>query len=292
MSDHTGPQTILFARGFVMSCVTAAPFRFVQVILLMSMLVSTPCGGQETSKTDPATEKAVEKLAPLLQQLRDAKSTRATVELSAETIVDGAVISSEKSTYQVASGLPGKFTIYLKDEKQRSRIFCDGKQTVIAFSPTAYTDGGEPIALQQAVFDLPIALGPYPEAILSLTLAGIDPGLTWTEGMKSIRVVGNESFRGQTPAVHLEGLQDDLVRWNLWMSRESPPKPLRLRVDLTEMLRENGALELPKSYRYMLRFDFKYWAVDQPASDALFQFRKTSGAKRFESVEAYLNRDQ
>ncbi|MEO1618897.1 MAG: DUF2092 domain-containing protein, partial [Planctomycetota bacterium] len=254
---------------------------------LFAVALLTGHAFSQDAAPDPASTEAAKQLEPLFRQIRSADSTRATVDLAAETIIDGAVVGSEKSVYQIASKAPDQFTVYLKDTKQRSRIFCDGQQTVIAFSAAAYTDAMKPIKMQDAVFGLPIALGPYPEAVFSLTLAGVDPTLTWTSGMKSIRLVGKESFRGEIPAWHFEGLQDDLVRWNLWMTRDPKPKPLRLRVDLTEMLRQNGSLDLPSGYRYMLRFDFKYWSVDQPASAALFQFRKPKDAERFDSVEAY-----
>ena len=126
----------------------------------------------------PVPSAAVAALEPLFSQLVHASSTRATVELSADTIVDGAVINSQTSVYQIASQAPNQFTVYLKDEKQRTRIYCDGETATIALSESAYTILEKPISMQQAVFDLPVPMGPYPEPVLALTLAGIDPVLS------------------------------------------------------------------------------------------------------------------
>jgi hypothetical protein len=230
---------------------------------------------------------AVKAMQPLMERVRTATSTRATVELSAETIIDGAVVNKEPLTYQVASTAPDRFTVYLKGKQQRTRVYCDGTEASIALSPTAFVVLDEPIAMQQAVFQLPVPLGPYPEVVLALTLAGVDPGLTLATGMKSMRLVGPEQFRGETPAVHIAGVQDDGVRWDLWITRGKAPKPLRLRVDLTDMLRANGSLSLPAGYRYVLRMDFKLWRLDQDNKASLYRYKRIEGAQQYDSVAAY-----
>lgn len=227
------------------------------------------------------------KLQPLFDQIRMAESTRATVELTADTVIDGAVVSSETSVYQIASTAPGQFTIYLKDAKQRTRIYCDGELVSVALSPRAYTTLDSPIEMQQAVFGLPVPMGPYPEPVLALTLAGVDPGLTLTTGMKSVRFVGQEKFRGKTPSRHFSGVQDDDVSWELWMTQEESPKPLRLRIDLTEMLRQNGDLELPAGYRYALRIDFRVWLINHKNDPSLYSYKPLEEAKQYQSVQAY-----
>jgi hypothetical protein len=227
-------------------------------------------------------------LRPLFDQIRAAGSTRATVELTVDTVIDGAVVNSETSLYQIASTAPDRFTVYLKDAKQRTRLFSDGKRSTIAFSPKAYAHLAAPIPMQQAVFNLPVPMGPYPEPVLALTLAGVDPALTLTTGMKSIRVAGEEKFRGRTPSLRVTGVQDDAVQWDLWMTREQPPKPLRLRVDLTEMLRQNGDLELPAGYRYLLRFDFRVWLMDHQNDPKLYRYEPAEDATEYATIEEYV----
>ncbi|QDV43026.1 hypothetical protein Enr13x_28780 [Stieleria neptunia] len=263
--------------------------------MVLMMAVRPTCGqDQKTPDAEPAkaaeaVAPAVAALQPLFRQLVQAKSTRATVELSADTIVDGAVINTQTSVYQIATQVPDQFTIYLKDEQQRVRIFCDGVTATIALSERAFTVLEKPLAMQQAVFELPLPMGPYPEPVLALTMAGIDPALSLTTGMKSVRLLDRNQFRGETPAIHFQGIQKDDVRWDLWITQDERPQPLRLRVDLTEMLRANGGLELPPGYQFALRFDFKVWRIDHPNAASLFRYKKIEGAKEYESVEAYFD---
>ncbi|WP_161604733.1 DUF2092 domain-containing protein [Roseiconus nitratireducens] len=245
----------------------------------------------ESSQTDEEAAdrvpESVVALQPLFQRIQEADSIRASVELSADTVVDGAVISQETSVYQIASTAPDQFTAYLKGEKIQTRVYSDGETAVVALSPTAFCVLEKPIAMQNAVFQLPVPLGPYPEAVLALTLAGVDPSLTLTTGMKSVVQVGRENFRGRTPSVHFTGLQDDDVRWDLWITEGDQPVPLRLRIDLSDMLRANGALDMPPGYRFTLRLDFKVWRLNHPNDPSLYRYTKVEGAQEFESVQAY-----
>ncbi len=271
----------------------AARYR---VHTFVSLVVLTmPLAGVRAQETQPDAPESAEStpdlkaLQPLFDRLTQAKSTRATVELSADTIIDGAVINTQTSVYQIASQAPDHYTIYLKDPNQRVRIFSDGKTTTVALSEQAFTQLDQPLAMQQAVFELPLAMGPYPEPVLALTLSGIDPALSLTAGMKSVRLVDRNPFRGETPAIHFQGIQEDNVQWDLWITQDKAPRPLRLRVDLTEMLRASGGLELPAGYRYALRFDFTTWRIDHPNAESLFRYKKITGAKEYESVQAYFD---
>ena len=177
---------------------------------------------QTEAEPDPVVLAAIKGLNPLFDQIKNAQTTRSTVELSTDTIVDGAIINSEATTYQIASKAPEEFTIYLRDAQRRVRVFNNPKQPTIALSPTAYTRLEEPIAMQDAVFGLPVPMGPYPEAVLSLTLAGVDPNYTFTAGMKTLQLADRNPFRGKTPAIHFTGVQDDDVQWDLWITQDKP----------------------------------------------------------------------
>ncbi len=128
-------------------------------------------------------------LEPFFQSIAGAEVSRATVELSAESIVNGAITDSQTSSYQIASKAPGKFTVYLKEPNQRTRIFCDGESITVAVAPDAYFPIDKAISLQDAVMELPIVLGPYPEPLLALSLAGVDPALSLLAGMQSVELV-------------------------------------------------------------------------------------------------------
>lgn len=247
----------------------------------------TKAESETPEKPDPKMVASVAAMQPLFDQIREAKSTRVTVELSADTVIDGAVINTAKSVYQIASEAPGSFTIYLKDDTRRTRIFCDGKASTIAFSPSAYTHLKEPIAMQDAVYQLPVPMGPYPEAIMALSLAGIDPDLTLTTGMKLVSLADSKPFRGKTPAKHFVGLQDDDVRWDLWITQDKQPLPLRLKVDLTDMLRANGSLNMSAGYRFILQFDFSTWKINPKTTPNLFRHTQVKGATEYESIDEY-----
>ena len=145
-------------------------------------------------------------------------------------------VDSQKSTYQIASMRPDMYTIYLKEPERGTRVYCDGEEMVVAVAPDAYYRLPQPISAQDAVTLLPVPLGPYPEPVLALTLAGVDPAISLFAGMSSLEVVDREDFRDNIPAVHLRGVQADSVTWDFWVSSEEQPRPLRLLVDLTPML--------------------------------------------------------
>ncbi len=91
-----------------------------------------------------------------------------TVELSSETVFDGAVVDTRKSSYQIASIHPDKFTIYLKEPDQRTRIYNNADGMTIALAPDAYYEIPEKMYTQEAVSELPVPMGPYPEPVLAI----------------------------------------------------------------------------------------------------------------------------
>ena len=232
------------------------------------------------------TDEVRDALVPLFSSIAKADVSRATVEMLADSLVGGSVVESQKSTYQIASIHPNQFTIYLKETEQRTRIFCDGESMVVALAPDAYFRLPEAINTQEAVTDLPIPLGPYPEAVLALTLAGVDPAISLIAGMKSIEVVDRDDFRGKVKAIHLRGVQADAVTWDLWIETDQP-KPLRLLVDLTPMLIASQQLQVPESFSYQVRFDFLSWRVTGEVDKSLFVYKPPKDAKEYESLEDY-----
>ena len=213
--------------------------------------------------------------------------SRATVELSAETLANGVVVDRQKSTYQIASIHPNKFTVYLKQPDQRTRVYCNGESMVIALAPDAYFRMPNALETQVAVFDPPVPLGPYPEAVMSLTLAGADPALSMLGGMESVEIVDRSKFRGKIDSIHLKGVQDDGVEWDFWITQGKNPKPLRLLVNLTSMLRDNAQMQMPEGYSYELRFDFLAWRMTGEVDEKLFSYKPAADATEYESLEDY-----
>ncbi len=227
-------------------------------------------------------------LQPFFASIANADVSRVTVEMLTESLVQGKVVESQKATYQIASKHPNKFTIYLKETEQRTRIYCDGKQIVVALSPEAYFRVDESLDLQDAVATLPIAMGAYPEPVMALSLAGVDPSLSFLGGMKSVEIVSRAKFRGRVPAIHVHGVQNDAVSWDLWLSEEEPTKPLRLLVDLTAMLRATKQVQVPRDFKYQIQFDFLSWRMTGEVNDSLFAYRPADDATEYKSLADYI----
>jgi thiol-disulfide isomerase/thioredoxin len=281
-------------------------------ILACAFLAVSICGGSQLSADDPTkssdenglnsvasndagddqvafelSDEIRDILSPLFVAIRNADVSRSTIEVLTDSLITGQIVDSKKSTYQIAARSPDKFTIYLKEQSQRTRIYNDGESIVVALAPDAYFRIADSISNSAAVIGLPVPMGPYPEPVLALSLAGVDPATSLASGMKSIELVDEKKFRGEIPAVHLHGVQADAVSWDLWLSKDDPPKPLRMLVDLTPMLLSSKELQLPKGYSHQIRFDFLSWRVSGKVNDALFTFTPAKDSTEYESLEHY-----
>ena len=87
---------------------------------------------QDAAPSFVLTDDVSDVLVPLFSAIAKAEVSRATVEMLTDSLVGGSVVDSQKSTYQIASMQPDKFTVYLKEPDQRTRIYCDGKSMAIA----------------------------------------------------------------------------------------------------------------------------------------------------------------
>lgn len=259
------------------------------LVSFSNLLAADPLANASQQEPDvfDLSDDAKQILFPLFSAISQASVSRTTVELSAETIVNGEVVETQTSTYQIASRAPDHFTIYLKEPEQRTRIYNDKEQLSIALAPDAYLRLTAPVTIATAVDELPIPMGPYPEPVLALSMAGFDPAITFIGGMKSVVLADHAPFRGKTPASHLKGVQDDLVTWDLWVTQERVPRPLRLIVDLTAMLRGSRQVDLPPGFQHQLRFDFLSWRITGEVPDTLFRYDPPENAKQYSSVEAY-----
>ncbi len=242
--------------------------------------------GKTTPEFQPSDE-VRQALAPLFSSVSEANASRVTVRLSSETLINGALVDSQTSTYQIASSKPNRWTIYLKEPDQRTRIYCNGEEAVVALAPDAYFRLPDAIEMQSAVTNLPVPLGPYPEAALALSLAGVDPAVTFLSDMKSLELVDRGKFRGKIPANHFQGVQADDVSWDLWITQDKAPKPLRLLVDLTPMLRATNSVQLAEGFSYLLRFDFLGWRMAGKVDNKLFEYSPPQDAKQYKSLDDY-----
>ena len=244
-----------------------------------------------TAKNDfsiQITEEVRAALMPLMDSVRQAKVSRATVRMLTDSVMSGEVVESRESTFQIAAKAPGKFTVYLKEPEQRTRLYCDGKEMVAAMAPDAFFRLPRVPSIQEAVTGLSVPLGPYPEPVLALTLAGCDPNVTFVAAMKSIEVVDHKPFKGKIPATHLHGVQADKVTWDLWISDDKKdPQPLRLLIDMTPMLAASDQVHVPDGFSYQVRYDFLTWRITGDLKDNLFTFNSAKGAKEYKSLQDY-----
>ena len=230
-------------------------------------------------------------LLPLFENIETAKVSRVTVKMLDDAIAGGRTLRSRESSFQIASARPDRCTIYHKEADRRTRLYADGRRLSIALSPTAYVQKKQTVDLQSLVTDLPVVMGPYPEPLLALSIAGVDPAITFLAGMSSVRLVDRDDFRGR-PAAHLEGVQADGVVWNLWVSTDRDVRPLRLLVDLTPMMAASGRLNLPAGFSQQIRYDFVSYRLEGEVDPRLFEYKPKPGAEAYESILEYEQRTE
>ncbi|TWT94357.1 redoxin family protein [Neorhodopirellula pilleata] len=248
-------------------------------------------GQDETPNPDKeafeASDEVKSILVPLFSQISKADMSRAKVELAVETVMNGEIVSKEESTFQIASKYPASYTIYYKSAEDRMRIFSDGQLSTVAMSPEAFFELPDVLDCQAVVRSSPITLGPYPEPMLALTMAGVDPALTFLSGMNSVDVIGPTKFRGRTDSIRLRGQQDDGVTWDFWVTDDAQHRPLRLLINLTPMLVATGQVRVPQGYELSLRYDFVSWRITGEVDENLFRFSADQEATKYASLEDY-----
>ena len=220
-------------------------------------------------------------------RMKAAKSIRATVELTVRSTVGEESLGGENSVYQLASLAPNLYTVYLKSSEQSFRIFCDGKDTSVLLSPTAYYKTPTAESLQAVVSNLPVPLGPYPEPVMALTLCGVDPKESLMTEMESLEIVDREPYNN-TASVHLRGVQVDGVSWDLWLATDKEKaQPLRMIIDLTKVIGAGNGNPLPENFSYELELLFTLWRVDGELATNLFTFNAPKDAVEYESLDDY-----
>ncbi len=226
-------------------------------------------------------------LRPVAEAIKRAARSRATVELTTRSMIDGRVVASETSNFQIASHTPNLYRVHLKAEQQQLQVVCDGKQASVLLGGQAYYQTPAPETLQHAVTELPVPLGPYPEPLMALTLAGVNVADSLLVDMQNLELVDRDPYDG-VPAVQLRGTQADGVTWVLWLATdETPPRPLRMKVDLTAVVVGDGEAGLPPNFAFELDFKFTQWRMDGELDKAIFTFKPPADAQQFESLQAY-----
>ena len=234
------------------------------------------------------TKDVEEALLPLFRRVNAAKVTRTTVEMLNDQLVNGVELNRRTGVFQIASKAPDKFTIYLKESDRRTRLYCNGEKLIAALAPDAYVDLGEAVGLQSVVTNVPVIMGTYPEPVLALSVAGVDPAVSFLGGMESLRLADKKPFGdARIPSIHLIGTQADGVTWDLWIRDDDTPEPLRMLVDLTPMLLQSRKVNLPAGYSQQIRYDFLSYRTEGTVADSLFEYKVKPDSTQYDSIEQY-----
>lgn len=246
------------------------------------LLADTP---QE--KTVPAKDQseAIAALQPLVKAVGEATQTRATVELTSRSMINGQVVASDVAVYQIASQKPNLYSIQLKGGDQLLQVVSDGQIANVILSGTAYYQVPAQASLQPLVTESPIPMGPYPEPVMALTLAGADVARTFLTEMQSLELVKTDAVE-DVPSVHVRGVQADGVSWSLWAGTEpGKVKPLRLKIDLTKVVVGDNQEGLPDGFAYELDLKFTQWRSDGEFDPSIFNFKPSADVKKFDTLE-------
>jgi len=236
--------------------------------------------GDGQSKMD-----AIRTIKPLVDAIQSATQLRATVELTSRSMINGQVVASESAVYQIASKTPNLHSIQLKGGDQLLQVVCDGKKSSVVLGGVAYFEVPPPDRLQMLVTELPIPLGPYPEPIMALSLAGVDLAETFINSVPKLEVVDGQP-QADIPSVQIRGVQDDGVTWSLWLAADpKSPRPLRMKVDLTTVVVGDNAEGLPAGFAYELDFKFSQWRIDGDLNDKIFVYDPPAESKQYESLQ-------
>ncbi len=166
------------------------------------------------------------------------------------------------------------------------QVISNGTVTSVVLGGAGYFEVPAPATLQEVVPALPLPLGPYPEPLMALSLAGANLPASFITEMDSL-VVADREPRGEVAAAHIRGVQPDGVTWSLWVATEAgKPRPLRLKVDLTKVVVGDDGEGLPDGFAYELDAQFTQWRIVSDLDDRVFQYVAPADIQKFESLDA------
>jgi thiol-disulfide isomerase/thioredoxin len=261
-------------------------------LILGSLLALRTCAladaplEQATAKNDQS--EAIAALQPLVKAIAAATQTRTTIEMTSRSMINGQVVASDVAVYQIASKKPNLYSIQLKGGDQLLQIVSDGKLASVILGGTAYYQVPAQESLQPVVTESPIPMGPYPEPVMALSLAGADVTKTFLTDMQSLQLVPSNPD-DETAATHVRGVQADGVAWSIWVAKEPEKvRPLRLKVDLTKVVVGNNDEGFPDGFSYELDLRFPQWRSDGELDNSVFTFKPSQEVKKFESLKALI----
>lgn len=253
--------------------------------------------GQRLTAQDPSPNQisvdvAQQQLGPLSKSIQAATSLRATVRLTVVSAIGAEVLGKDEGVFQLASTNKNLLAISAKFAADAVRIQSDGTKMFLQLSPSAYVESPPPANFAELITAMPIQLGPQPEPMLWLSLAGVNPGESLLEGAVSLESTTGPVVEG-VETKWLRVTRPDGVQWELQLTQGEQPRPLLLRIDLTKMITQANNLTLPDGYTFKLEYEFQRWELNGEIASELFQYQPPAGAERFESIADFvLKQDQ
>lgn len=284
-----------FLEGLMVCCLAAST--------ALTMAVGLPAVGwaqdqeedtkQQGTPLIPVIEAPVRQvLTPMLKNLTAANKLRATVRMTVTSAVGDEVLGQNQGLFQLASERPNQFALSAKFDTEAVQFVCDGNNLFVRLSAEDYLELPAPTVFEELITAMPIQLGPQPEPMLWISLAGVNPVEPLFVGLKTCKVVEptvpveSDESTSTVRAVRPEGLV-----WELTVTKGQAGRPVRLLIDMTEMIKQTNNLQVPEGYSFKIQYDFEKWETDAELPRGIFDFTRPEKAKKFNSLADYLLRD-
>ena len=252
--------------------------------------IPTACGQDEAPAAAAQTTISDDVLAavtPLFERVAKAERIRATIRLKLKTAVGQEVLSTSEGLFQTASQVPNLLALSAKFDNDSVRMVSDGEELFIQLAQQAYVQTDAPASLNGLVTAMPIQLGPQPDGMLWLSVAGMNASDFLLDGISSIEVSEGEKYNDVDTKV-VKATRPEGVRWELRLTTGDSPQPVSLQIDMTDMITRANQLQVPDGYSFKLTYSFEKWTVDGTLNAELFAFTPPEGGTAYGSIDEYV----
>lgn len=255
--------------------------------------VADEAAENQTAPLVPVIEPAVRQaLTPALSRLTSAEKLRTTVQMTVTSAVADEVLGKNQGLFQLASQRPNRLALAAKFDTEAVQFVCNGEKLYVRLSTKDYLELPAPTVFEELITTMPIQLGPQPEPMLWLSLAGVNPVQPLFTGLEGCKVVEPMTpVDSEEPTVTVRAARPEGLVWELTVTQGESARPLRLLIDMTEMIKQTNNLQVPEGYSFKIQYDFQSWETNTELADSLFEFTPPKDAEKFNSLADYLLRD-
>lgn len=256
---------------------------------------SRPAAAEEAATQEPVKVLTAEQIPaevraavePLFNRIEKAERIRATVKMNVVTSIGEEVLGRNQGLFQVASQIPNLMALSAKFDSDAVRLISTGDSLIIELSDTEYVEIDAPATLNAFVASMPLQLGPQPEPMLLLSVAGMKPADLLLNGLTQVEVTAGPAVEGMATSL-VKARRPEGIQWELQLTEGADPRPLSLSIDITEMITQSNNLEIPAGYSFKVMYTFERWTANAPLAAEMFTFTPSAEAVRYESIAAYL----